>query len=444
MALSTQPYKGARDFYPEDKRIQKYMFAKLRQAVESFGYEEYDAPILEPTDLYLIKGNQEIINEQTYSFTDRGGRNMTIRTEMTPTVSRMVAGRRQELAYPVRWYSIPNLWRYERPQRGRLREFWQLNVDIFGVDTVNAEVEVVQVMDACLKAFGAKPDMYAIKLNSRHFMAHVLHQYIGLDEVQATSVARLIDRMHKMDRAAFITQIDAICTPTQRENGAVERLLTVLDASKITDLPTDLQQDPSLANLKSMIEQLHGLGMSNAEFDVTLMRGFDYYTDIVFETFDTHPDNNRSMFGGGRYDGMVGLFGVEPVPTVGFGMGDATLQNFLELHGLLPKLTPETDAYVAMIGNVYDKSQRVLKELREDGGLRLSVDFSGRKLDKQLKAASKKGLTYVIIIGEKELEEQSYTLKNLQTGTEEKHGVSRIVSIIEDHRNRASNHYDGN
>jgi histidyl-tRNA synthetase len=443
MALSTQPYKGARDFYPEDKRIQKYMFAKLRRAVESFGYEEYDAPILEPTDLYLIKGNQEIINEQTYTFADRGGRNMTIRTEMTPTVSRMVAGRRQELAYPVRWYSIPNLWRYERPQRGRLREFWQLNVDIFGVDNVNAEVEVVQVMDACLKSFKAKPDMYSIKLNSRYFMAHVLHRYIGLDEVQATSVARLIDRMRKMDRAEFLTQIDAICTPTQRENGAVERLMEVLDAGKIANLPPELQNDPSLANLKSMIEELHGLGMSNAEFDVTLMRGFDYYTDIVFEVFDTHPDNNRSMFGGGRYDGMVGLFGVEPVPTVGFGMGDATLQNFLELHGLMPNLPPETDTYVALIGDVYSKAQRVLKELREDGGLRLSVDFSGRKLDKQLKTASKKGLTYVIIIGDKELEEQSYTLRNLKTGTEEKHGVSRIVSIIEDHRNRDSNHYDG-
>ncbi|HET8708721.1 MAG TPA: ATP phosphoribosyltransferase regulatory subunit, partial [Candidatus Saccharimonadales bacterium] len=173
MALSTQPYKGARDFYPEDKRIQKFMFAKLRQAVESFGYEEYDAPILEPTDLYLIKGNQEIINEQTYTFADRGGRNMTIRTEMTPTVSRMVAGKRQELAYPVRWYSIPNLWRYERPQRGRLREFWQLNVDIFGIDNVKAEIEVVQVVDACLKVFKARPDMYDIKLNSRYFMAHV-------------------------------------------------------------------------------------------------------------------------------------------------------------------------------------------------------------------------------------------------------------------------------
>lgn len=440
MALSTQPYKGARDFYPEDKRLQKYMFGTLRHTVESFGYEEYDAPILEPTDLYLSKGNQEIIDEQTYTFKDRGDRSVTIRTEMTPTVSRMVAGRRQELAYPLRWYSIPNLWRYERPQKGRLREFWQLNVDIFGVENTAAELEVIQIMDACLKAFHAKSDMYTIRINSREFMNYVMHWYLQMDEVQTASLARMIDRMHKMERADFIMQIDAICTPTQREQGTVEKLLGVLDAKRISDLPHDIREHSSLAKMQQLMESLHDCGVTNAVFDVTLMRGFDYYTDIVFEVFDTHPENNRSMFGGGRYDGMVGLFGVEPTPTVGFGMGDATLQNFLELHGLLPVLPPETDAYVVLVGDVYTKAQRVLKELREDGGLRLAVDISGRKIDKQIKTAEKKDIHYVIIIGESELENQQYTLRNIQTGVEEKHGVSRIVSIVEDyrHRNRKS------
>lgn len=434
MALTTQPYKGARDFYPEDKRLQKYIFGKLREVVEEFGYEEYDAPLLEPTDLYLTKGSQEIIDEQTYTFQDRGNRSVTIRTEMTPTVSRMVAGRRQELAYPLRWYSIPNLWRYERPQRGRLREFWQLNVDIFGVENALAELEVIQVMDACLKAFGARHDMYTIKLNSRKFMSYVMQDYLGFDAVQVASLARLIDRMHKMNRADFITQIDALCSPSQRDEGGVEKLMSVLDSRRLADLPQELRQHATLQELRALQDNLDKVGVINAEFDVSLMRGFDYYTDIVFEVFDTHPDNNRSMFGGGRYDGMVGLFGVEPVATVGFGMGDATLQNFLELHNLLPKLHPETDAYVILVGDVYVQSQRVLKELREDGGLRLSVDISGRKLDKQIKSATKKGIEFAIIIGENELKDQSYTLRNLRTGEEEKHGVSRIVSIIEDNR----------
>src|SRR6185312_12182351 len=145
MPLSTQAYKGARDFYPEDKRLQKYMFNKLRQVAEGYGYVEYDAPIIEPLELYLAKTSEEIVGEQTYNFMDRGGRQITLRPEMTPTVSRMVAGRRQELSYPVRWYSIPNVWRYERPQAGRLREHWQLNVDLFGVSNLSAEHEMIEM-----------------------------------------------------------------------------------------------------------------------------------------------------------------------------------------------------------------------------------------------------------------------------------------------------------
>src|SRR6201994_4306063 len=165
MALSTQPYKGARDFYPADKRLQKYMFAKWREVCERFGYEEYDAPILEPLEIYLAKTGEEIVNEQTYVFEDRGGRKVVVRPEMTPTVSRMVAARRQELGYPLRWYSIPNLWRYERPQRGRLREHWQLNVDIFGVQGAAAEFEIITLVDNIFKAFNARADMYEIRLN---------------------------------------------------------------------------------------------------------------------------------------------------------------------------------------------------------------------------------------------------------------------------------------
>src|ERR1700712_1652139 len=167
MALSTQPYKGARDFYPEDKRLQKYLFGTLRTVAERFGYEEYEAPILEPLEIYLAKSGEEIVNEQTYSFEDRGGRKVVIRPEMTPTVSRMVAAKRQELAYPLRWYSIPNLWRYERPQAGRLREHWQLNVDLFGVSNISADHELIMVADSILKAFGASADSYVIRLSSR-------------------------------------------------------------------------------------------------------------------------------------------------------------------------------------------------------------------------------------------------------------------------------------
>lgn len=433
MSLPTQPYKGARDFYPEDKRLQKRLFAQMRKVAESFGYEEYDAPILEPLELYLAKTGEEIVNEQTYAFTDRGGREVVIRPEMTPTVSRMVAGRRQELAYPLRWYSIPNLWRYERPQRGRLREHWQLNVDVFGLEGLEAEHEVILVADGVLRSFGARRSMYSIKLNSRPLISGLLSEYLGLSEVQAQTMTRLIDRKHKMDQVRFTAEAEAILQPAQREAGVGSKLDDLLKIKTLDELPEAFGRSPDAERLRRLMDLLTGSGVTNVEFDISLMRGFDYYTDIVFEVFDTDPANNRAMFGGGRYDGLVGLFGVEPVPTVGFGMGDVTLQNFLESHKLLPKIRTETDIYVAMIGDVYEPAGKVVKDLREMG-LNVAFDTTGRKPAQQIKTAIKKDIRYILFVGEKELADERYTIKNLKTGEEEKHGIQRIVSVVKDFR----------
>jgi histidyl-tRNA synthetase len=433
MALSTQPYKGARDFYPEDKRFQQYMFNVWRKAVERFGYEEYDAPLLEPLDMYLAKSREEIVSEQTYAFTDRGDRQVAIRPEMTPTVSRMVAARRQELAYPLRWYSIPNLWRYERPQHGRLREHWQLNVDIFGVETVVAETELIQIADTILKDFGATHDMYAIHINSRKLMDFIMYEYLGLNKVQAHMLAKLIDRMHKIPHDAFMAEADAIFAPFQRDAGAVNKLLGLLKIKRIDHLPEAIRTHASAVELQDMITTLEASHITNAHFDITIMRGFDYYTGIVFEIIDKDPANNRSMMGGGRYDGLVGLFGVEPVPTVGFGWGDVTMQNFLEGHDLMPTLRPETDAYVILIGDIYSEAQRVIAELRAMGA-NIAVDATGRKPDKQIRTAVKKGIHYAMFIGEKELKEEMYEVRNLITGVAERHSAARIVSIIKDYR----------
>jgi histidyl-tRNA synthetase len=433
MALSTQPYKGARDFYPEDKRFQKHMFGIIRRAVERYGYEEYDAPVLEPLELYLAKTGEEIVNEQTYTFEDRGGRQVAIRPEMTPTVSRMVAGKRQELAYPLRWYSIPNLWRYERPQRGRLREHWQLNVDIFGLDDTKAEMELIQVADSILKDFGATHDMYNIRINSRKLMDFIMKDYLKLNDVQIHMVSKLIDRMHKMPLAEFEAETDAIFTPSQRDAGSSNKLIGLLKIKQLSHLPEVIREHESAQELKRLIDMLHEARVTNVKFDISIMRGFDYYTGIVFEMFDNKADNNRSMMGGGRYDGLVGLFGVEPVPTVGFGWGDVTLQNFLEGHDLMPNLHPEVDVYVVLIGDVYAQAQRVIDDLRNMGA-NVAVDLTGRKPDKQIKVAVKKGIRYAMFIGEKEIKEEQYELRNLHTSIEERHSAARIVSIVKDYR----------
>jgi histidyl-tRNA synthetase len=383
--------------------------------------------------MYLAKSGEEIVNEQTYAFEDRGGRTVVIRPEMTPTVSRMVAAKRQELAYPLRWYSIPNLWRYERPQRGRLREHWQLNVDIFGVDTLLAEMELIQVADAILKELGASSDMYDIRISSRKLINYIMHEYLGLNGVQAHTLSKLIDRMHKIPRETFLAEADAVFAPSQRDAGASNKLMGLLKIKHIEHLPEVIRNHESAIELSQLMHMLKAARIPNIHFDITIMRGFDYYTGIVFELVDKNPDNNRSMMGGGRYDGLVGLFGVEPVPTVGFGWGDVTMQNFLEGHNLMPQLRPEADVYVVLIGDVYAEAQKVIQELRAMGA-NVAVDITGRKPDKQIKIAAKKGIHYAMFIGEKELKDEQYEIRNLITGIEERHGAARIVSIIKDYR----------
>lgn len=433
MKLSTRPYKGARDFYPEDMRLQNYIFSVWHEVCQSFGYEEYTAPILENAEIYEAKSGQEIVNEEMYVFTDRGDRRVAIRPEMTPTVSRMVAGRRQELAYPLRWYSIPNLWRYDRPQRGRLREHWQLNADIFGLDTVSAETEIIKLADAIMKRFGAKRTMYEIRINSRHFVDHLLKTYLGLSEVEAHTIAKLIDKMHKMSQAEFIALVDAAMSPSHRDADTTQKLLAVLASQNPDELPAELAAHSSLDRLGDVMVQLEAAGMTNARFDVTLMRGFDYYTDIVFEVFDLHPDNNRSLFGGGRYDGLVGMFGVEPVPTVGFGQGDVGMQLFLESHDLLPTLMPSTELYIALATEDTGRAEQVISSLREEG-VRVAVDYSRRKVGAQVKVADKKGIPFVVVLGDNELKSERFMLKNLSSGHEQELSLARLISVIKDVR----------
>ncbi len=429
MSLSPQPYKGARDFYPEDKRLHKYVLGVLRQVVESYGYQEYDAPLLEPTELYISKTSEEIVSEQTYSFTDRGGRNVTIRPEMTPSVSRMVAGRRQELAYPARWYSIPNLWRYERPQRGRLREHYQLNVDVFGIEDLSADHEIILVADSVLQAFGAKRSSYEIRVNSRMLMNWVMIEYLRMEFGQAAAFTRLIDRLDRLSAKDFAGAAQALLTPVQRDSDILQRLLAILKVKRLAELPLETQQHPAVGELSRLLGLLNEAGVENVVFDPALARGFDYYTNIVFEVFDKHPDNNRSMFGGGRYDGLVAEFGVEPVPTVGFGMGDVTLLNFLETHKLLPPVAVETDAVVILVGEVYDRAQKALASFREEG-LRIAVDSTKRKTDAKLRSAAKANAPYVVFIGEDELATGRFKLKNMDSGEENELSLERLVAKV--------------
>ena len=425
--LSSQPYKGTRDYYPESKRVQNYIFDTWKRVVERFGYEEYGAPMLENLEIYAAKSGQELVNDQTYTFIDRGGRTVAIRPEMTPSVSRMVAARRQELAYPARLFSIANFMRYERPQRGREREFWQLNVDLFGVDEIAADIEVITIADAILKEFGAKKDDYIIRVNNRKFIHYMMAEYLGLDTVGAQQMTKLFDRRGKITEQDFEEQALLILGEAQADD--IAKIKQIIDAKAVNELPEELQHASALSEIRDVFDGLASAGVDGAIFDATLMRGLDYYTGTVFEVFDTHPDNNRSLFGGGRYDGLVGLFGAEPISAVGMAPGGTMIEHFLDVHGLLPENKSKTALYIVVIGEALDDARRVAYQLRQEG-LKVEVDITGRKIDKQIKTAVKKNIPYLLFVGSQEAESGQYSLKNSEDGTEEALSVEQVVEKL--------------
>ncbi len=453
--LSKEPYKGTRDFYPEDKFTQNYIFDVMKLTVESYGYEEYNASMLEETDLYRAKSGSEIINEQTYSFKDRGGRDVTIRPEMTPTAARMVARKRKELIFPLRWYSIPNMWRYEKPQRGRLREHWQLNVDIFGVENIEAEKEMIKVAYDIMHAFGVDDKKFIIKINNRKLVNYFLNDFLKLDEKQVYAVSKLVDRKNKTDEKAFKTGLAEILGDKKKEEmvekflgaGKVEYVEKIMEkkekleignclptqAGKLGDEKQGIKEEKAgdgINEIKEAIEGLKKLGIKNIVFDPSLMRGFDYYTGIVFEVYDTNPKNSRALFGGGRYDDLVGIFDVEKVSGVGFGMGDVTIRDVLELYNLLPKYEAMADLYICLLSMDYaDFANMLAKDLREDG-VNVEVDLTGRKIGAQIKTADKKKMPFVICIGEDEVKSGKFKLKHLESGVEAIFNKDQIADNI--------------
>ncbi len=408
--LSTEPYKGTRDFYPEDMAIQRYIFDTWAKTAESFGYERYDASILEPSELYKSKGaeNEELVNEQTYTFTDRGDREVTLRPEMTPTVARMVAAKRRELSFPVRWYSIPNLFRYERPQRGRLREHWQLNCDMFGVDHCAADVEMIALAYTVLTAFGADSNIFEIRINDRAWLNEEFDAQEIEEELRKPLLA-LLDRKEKIDNF----------------DEEAEKIL-----GRLYRVPTEIKAGGRLDQVR---DGLASLGITNVRFSPSTVRGFNYYTGVVFEIFDVSGENNRSLLGGGRYDNLTSLFGGEPVPGVGFGMGDVTMRNFLETHDLLKgkiKSNAPTLMIVPENNNLYAVCQKIASQFRKSG-INTAVDISNRKSDTKYSSASKKGSRFCIFAANEILNEtKAFEIKDFESSKKFQGDINEVVDFI--------------
>lgn len=412
--LSPEPYKGVRDFYPTDWGRLSAMFGTIREVLTLAGFEEYQASPLEHSELYESKGNEEIIREQTFSFEDRGGRRVTLRPEMTPTLARMIAGKRRELPFPQRWFSIGNRFRYERPQKGRLREFFQTDVDLVGAPEGEADLEIVELASKIVKAFGAKESTFSIHVNSRKLL-RLACVAAGLEEGEASKAYwQLIDRKAKMPAAEF----------------EAARKQFSADPLAVIEAGTDETVAAEQKRLEEFVAELKKRGVGNVMVDHNVVRGFDYYTGMVFEVFDADPSNPRSMFGGGRYDGLVSMFGGDPIPAVGFAFGDTVFANFLETHNLMPTSIAAPEVYVGTPSpDDIPRAQHFAMSLRAKG-VRTFVNLTEKDLGAQIKDALRRGIPYFLAYGKDEEKSKNVRVKDLAKSAEKKMSSAKAGEFI--------------
>jgi histidyl-tRNA synthetase len=424
--LPTAPYRGTRDFLPDEMSVREQVFGTLHRCVEQFGYQRYDGPLLEAAEIYEAKSGQEIAGQQLYSLTDRGGRRLAIRPEMTPSVARIIAGHASEVQFPARWYCNVNCHRYERPQRGRTREHWQLNVDIFGSDSPNCEVELFEVVHAMLASVGAGRDDYQVRVNDRILLSSLLTDVVGVQPDQIRAVFSILDRWAKYSRGDLLASaLEAGLSDYQF--GQLEEALAARDGL-LSLLPRQVVQRSALAAL------LAGPDRDLVTFDPAIVRGFAYYTSTVFEVFDTDPANSRSLFGGGRYDDLTSLFSAQRIPGIGFAMGDVTLMDFLTTHGLLPSSQTACQVVVLPLdADLRSVARSVAAQLRA-AGYRTTVPLEPRKLGAELKRAAGLGTAVAVIIGSQERERAEFTIRDLRSNAQftvaESEAAAAIARIL--------------
>ena len=424
MAISTEPYKGTRDFYPKDMQFRNWMFGKLSAVARSFGYLEYGGPMIESFDLYAAKSGEELVNQQLYHFVDRGDRKVAVRPEMTPTMARLVAGKINELPRPIRLFSIPNLWRYERPQKGRLREHWQLNVDVLGGDSLLAETELLTLAVEIMASFGGA-DRIEVRVNHRKLMDSFFKDRLGLTPEQTLRVVKAIDAKDKVEESKFLGWL----TEAGVRDDQVVTLKRFFD-SRLDQIVNEMPCEGA-SHLQNLFLALKESGVAErVRFDPTIMRGLDYYTGTVFEIYDVSPENRRAMFGGGRYDNLVGMFGKESLSGVGFGMGDVSLQNFLETHHLVPKFESEIDVMVTLPALHHRGLAETLARKLRHAGFNVSTPLQAGGFGAQLKLANRHEAKVVVLFGEAELEKGEVILKVLSTGEQLQVKVDEVTGKV--------------
>ena len=410
--------KGTREFYPEEMALRNYIYEKVRAASQSFGYQEYDGPFIETIDLYAAKSGEELVKKQSFTFQDRGGESVTLRPELTPSLARMIAARQNELAYPVRWWSFGPFWRYEKPQKGRTREFFQWNIDILGVATPEADAELIAVAASFLRSVGLTPERAVIYVNNRRLM-EAEFDALGILPEKRLDVSNLIDRRSKME-------------PARWDEYALEMGLSAVQRDGLKEVLANYDLWQKSEELSRLFAALEVLGVKDyIKFDPNIMRGLLYYTGTVFEAFETSGSLKRAILGGGRYDNLLADVGGTPLSGMGFAMGDVVIGIVLQETGLLPEfpLTPAPVLVTVFDESLLLKSFALAAELRREG-LNVMVYPEVAKLPRQFKFADRMKMRATLVLGPDEEAKGQVVVKNLSSG--EQVAVSRetLVDMI--------------
>ena len=418
MKATVQAIKGTRDYYPEEMAVRNWLYQTARRVSEEFGYQEYEAPFLESIELYAAKSGEELVKEQSFVFPDRGGDLITLRPELTPSLARMIAQRQKQLLFPVRWWSWGPFWRYERPQKGRTREFFQWNIDLLGVDSPEADAEMVAIAASFLRAAGLSPQQVTILVNNRQLMDGEIRR-LNIPAELRTEIFRLIDRRDKMSPSAW----QAYAKEVGLNEEQFEGLKAVLANEDLWKKSEEMQR---------FFKAVSALGVGDyVRYAPQIIRGLEYYTDTVFECWDADGEF-RAILGGGRYDNLVGDVGGDPLPGVGFAMGDLVISLVLQKFNCLPGSLGASPAEVLV--TVFDEKSMVdalqlAAELRQ-AGLKTAIYPEPAKLGKQFKYADRMGMRAAAILGPDELANGQVAIKDLKDGSQQVVMRGAAVSLI--------------
>ena len=408
-----QGVRGTRDFYPEDMRLRNWLFERFHSAARSHGFEEYDAPVLESEELYTRKAGEEIVG-QLYNFEDKGGRKVALRPEMTPSLARMVMARAGALALPIKWYSIPQCWRYERTQRGRGREHYQWNVDIWGMNGIEADAELLSVLVQFFDSVGLSSEDLVIRISSRKVLEEVLGS-LGLEGEIFAQTCVIVDKMDKLPEDVIEAQLSDLGLVSE----SISTIRSVLGITDLESLSSALSSDSeALIELQSLFSLCDSYGISDwVSFDASVVRGLAYYTGPVFEAHD-RAGNLRAICGGGRYDKLIGTLGGNDLPATGFGFGDMVVMELLADKGLLPELsTGLSDVVFGMGTELRGAAMQVAAKLRS-AGRTVDLVLEDKKMKWVFKHAERCGATRLVMVMPDEWAEGKVRIKDLDTGEE--------------------------